>query len=255
MSEDARALYQYLLTSPHNNALCCYVLRPLYAADDLQWSPERVQTAMGEVANTFRPDGTPMVIRDPETHLVAVYGQLEKEKIVNPNAMKSCITALNELPTQSNVFAEPLRACLAINPTLKDPFLEPLIELIGKRLPEPLREQQSQSQSQSQKEEEGGNGEIFISIPLKDGSEYQVTNAQVQEWAESYPALGIAGVEQGLRDARQWCLDKPENRKTRKGAKRFLGSWLQRDHKAVLEKQAEGNQQTKGKAGLWEQEL
>lgn len=72
-------------------------------------------------------------------------------------------------------------------------------------------------------------GDVFIELPLipKDG-EYPVTEAQVKEWGESYPALGQEGVKQELRKMREWLLSNPQKRKTKRGIRRFVTGWLGR---------------------------
>ena len=64
-----------------------------------------------------------------------------------------------------------------------------------------------------------------ILIPLKDGSEYAVTSAEVVEWTAAYPDKDVL-VE--LRKARAWCIANKEKRKTRRRASAFLNGWLAR---------------------------
>lgn len=138
LTEDGRALYIYLLTSPHNNALCTFRIGPGTAADDLQWDFERTEKAFWELVNTRRPDGAPMLHWDKSTGLVAVHGQLEKEKIVNPNSATACLKVLETLPSVSPIFLESLRAC----ERLAKPFLKPLIERLRERIPEQQEQEQ-----------------------------------------------------------------------------------------------------------------
>lgn len=71
--------------------------------------------------------------------------------------------------------------------------------------------------------------EVFVNLPLipKDG-EHPVTTSQVEEWGESYPALGVEGVQQELLKMREWLLSNPQKRKTKKGIRRFMTGWLGR---------------------------
>ncbi len=62
-----------------------------------------------------------------------------------------------------------------------------------------------------------------ITIPLNDRTEYEVTDANVKEWAELYPAVNIM---QELRKMKGWCEGNPNKRKTRKGVLRFIHAWL-----------------------------
>ena len=64
-----------------------------------------------------------------------------------------------------------------------------------------------------------------ITIPLNDGSEFAVTQRDVDEYTALYPAVDVL---QELRAMRGWCLNNEKKRKTRSGAGRFVNSWLAR---------------------------
>lgn len=70
---------------------------------------------------------------------------------------------------------------------------------------------------------------IFITIPTNrfatKGEEAPITEAKVAEWQATYPGVDV---RQQLLRARQWCIDKPERRKTVKGMHSFINSWLAR---------------------------
>jgi len=68
--------------------------------------------------------------------------------------------------------------------------------------------------------------EIFIKIPLIDKTDFDVPESLVSEYQETYPALDI---RQKLRSMRQWCIDNPTKRKTRRGIRKFIGGWLERE--------------------------
>lgn len=63
-------------------------------------------------------------------------------------------------------------------------------------------------------------------IPLVDGSEFGVTAEALSEFEKAYPAVDC---KQTLQEIRVWCVANPANRKTRKGALRFVNSWLSRE--------------------------
>jgi hypothetical protein len=65
--------------------------------------------------------------------------------------------------------------------------------------------------------------DIFISIILNDKSLYGVPASDVNHYKELYPAVNV---EQELRSMCGWCEANPKKRKTRKGIKRFINSWL-----------------------------
>ncbi|HHA2463190.1 TPA: hypothetical protein ACOENH_001567, partial [Stenotrophomonas maltophilia] len=66
---------------------------------------------------------------------------------------------------------------------------------------------------------------VAVSFLLNDGKEFEITEAQVREFAELYPAIDVL---QQLRAIKAWTISNPKNRKTRSGAMRFVNSWLSR---------------------------
>lgn len=65
-----------------------------------------------------------------------------------------------------------------------------------------------------------------LTLTLNDGSEYPITQKDVSEYSTTYPAVDVM---QQLRSMRQWCRDNPTKRKTAKGIRRFINSWLERE--------------------------
>ncbi len=64
-----------------------------------------------------------------------------------------------------------------------------------------------------------------VAIPLNDGTDYAVTLAEVAEFERAYPVVDVLGE---LRKARAWCVANPTQRKTRRGAGKFVNGWLAR---------------------------
>lgn len=75
-------------------------------------------------------------------------------------------------------------------------------------------------------EPETVSGPPVISLPLNDGTEYKVFQNQCQEWAGLYPAVDVM---QQLRNMRGWLDSNPSRRKTKRGVKAFINSWLSRE--------------------------
>lgn len=67
---------------------------------------------------------------------------------------------------------------------------------------------------------------VVISIILNDKTEYQITEADVAQWKELYPAVDIM---QELRKMKGWADANPAKRKTRNGIKRFINNWLSKE--------------------------
>ncbi|QFI65771.1 Primosomal protein I [Sinorhizobium alkalisoli] len=66
----------------------------------------------------------------------------------------------------------------------------------------------------------------MIDLPTVNGDVVSITEADVAEWAEAFPAVDV---RQQLAAMRAWLNANPKNRKTSKGMKRFVVAWLTRD--------------------------
>jgi hypothetical protein len=65
-----------------------------------------------------------------------------------------------------------------------------------------------------------------ISLPLNDGTFFDVLENDMARWAQLYPNVDVP---QQLRNMAGWCDSNPTKRKTRGGIKRFITSWLARE--------------------------
>lgn len=73
---------------------------------------------------------------------------------------------------------------------------------------------------------DNANDTIFISFPLNDKSFYDVLQSDVVHYKELYPAVNV---EQELRSMLGWLESNPTKRKTRRGIKSFITSWLNKN--------------------------
>lgn len=62
-----------------------------------------------------------------------------------------------------------------------------------------------------------------ITLLLNTGQEYPITQSNITEWTNLYPAVDVM---QSLRNMKGWCISNPAKRKTRKGIQRFINNWL-----------------------------
>lgn len=65
-----------------------------------------------------------------------------------------------------------------------------------------------------------------ISLMLNDKTEYPVYQEDIDNWSALYPAVNVM---QELRKMKGWLDANPERRKTKRGIKRFVNSWLSRE--------------------------
>ncbi len=61
---------------------------------------------------------------------------------------------------------------------------------------------------------------------LNDGTEWRPPEALFAEYVRLYPNVDV---EQQFNEMRGWCLSNPQKRKTLRGIKRFINSWLARE--------------------------
>lgn len=69
---------------------------------------------------------------------------------------------------------------------------------------------------------------IYMSFPLKDGTEYDIDEDFVNQMKELYPKVDV---EKELLAMKGWLIGNPSKRKTKKGMPRFITGWLGRDRK------------------------
>lgn len=65
-----------------------------------------------------------------------------------------------------------------------------------------------------------------IELILNDKSLYPITQQDINEWQELYPSVNVL---QELRKMKGWLDANPAKRKTSRGIKRFINSWLSRE--------------------------
>ena len=81
----------------------------------------------------------------------------------------------------------------------------------------------------------------IISLPLNDGSSFEIFQSDIDVWSNLYPAVDVM---QQLRNMAGWIDGNPSKRKTRSGIKRFVNSWL------AKEQNKGGDRATNAKSGF-----
>lgn len=92
LSDRARLLAGYLLTSPHSNSIGAYLLPDAYVADDLGWSSEAVSKAFGELFEKGFAE------RFEDGRHICIVHFLDFNPIENPNVGKAAIKAIEQMP-------------------------------------------------------------------------------------------------------------------------------------------------------------
>lgn len=89
-----------------------------------------------------------------------------------------------------------------------------------------LRIQSNPIQSESNNSTELPSAPPVLTLTLNDGSEYGVSQSDIDEWQEAFPNVDVT---QQLHAMKLWCRDNPKKRKTKTGIRRFVTNWLDRE--------------------------
>lgn len=198
LDSDARLLAIYLITSQHTTMLGAFRLPDAYACEDLGWSAERFQNCL----ETLSAVG--FIKYDKATKIVWIVKFTKWNKPDNPNQQKAIAKLGHALPADL-LFKDEILAACGVSETVSKPLGN---SPIPTPIPIPVVEQ-----------------EILdaITLPLNDGSEYAVTEAELAVMQSAHPRVDVVGE---LRKARLWCIANPAKRKTRRGVMSFLAKWL-----------------------------
>jgi len=105
----------------------------------------------------------------------------------------------------------------------------PIAGANGSPMPMPLQEE-SREEKKREPSAAPSNGappdtihRAVVALLLKNGTEYPITLAKVDEWKTLYPAVNVM---QQLRNMKDWLAANQNRRKTAKGILRFITRWL-----------------------------
>ena len=127
VSDDARYMMLYFLTSPHRNILGFYFMPSPYACFDLGWNEEQFRKALQELLQAG------CIKYDKINHVVLIQNYLKHNPLENPNQVKSAIDKLDEIPQTPLI-----KDFLTIIEQFDKPFMKPLLERLRERLRQPV---------------------------------------------------------------------------------------------------------------------
>jgi hypothetical protein len=189
-------------------------------ASELKWPEQSLSKAFAE---PFRKG---MVKVDEKACFIWLPNFLKYNQPENPNVLKAWGSALDLLP-ECDLKSELMQHVAVFVKGLSEPFrkaFESLREGFAKpfRKPEPEPEQEQEPVTVSCAEL----SPTVISMPLVSGEEYPVSESDVQEWQQLYPAIDAM---QELRNCRGWNLSHPKKRKTKSGIRSHINGWLAKE--------------------------
>lgn len=144
LSDSAKLLALYLLTSPHSNAVGCFRLPDGYIAGDLDWPVGQVELTMHELL------AMGFCIRCNATGFLMIRNYLRFNPIENPNVGKAVARTVEAIP-KNTVLMGPLYDALK-------PFRERLpkgfVEAMAERLPKPEPTASANTETETERETE-----------------------------------------------------------------------------------------------------
>lgn len=145
MSEDARTMAFYLLTSPHGTIAGVFRLPDGYACDDLQWDAQRVQAAFSELQRRS------FACRCEVTKWVWVINHFKWNPLDNPNQKKAASRVANMVPGACAWREEFVVACSPFFQLEGAPQRNPF-GTVTQTLPQPLPNQEQEQEQEKEQE-------------------------------------------------------------------------------------------------------
>ena len=108
------------------------------------------------------------------------------------------------------------------------PAPPPIAADCGEKRPEsnPIQSNPNPNPASESKDSAELQSTAALTLLLNDGTEYPVTREYVQEMQALYPAVDVM---QELRTMKAWCINNPKKRKTARGIRSFMGTWLAKE--------------------------
>ena len=139
LSDDAKLLYLYVLTSPHSNMAGYYVLPKPYVVYDLQWLPERLDKAFNELLRMG------IIKYCEQNDVVFIPNFFKYNPIQNRNQAVGVARRVSELP--ANTLQKDFLAAVKR-------FAQPFLELFAERLTEWFGNTETETETETDTETE-----------------------------------------------------------------------------------------------------
>ena len=181
LSQDAKFLFLYIITSPHSNSIGLYVLPKQYICADLNWDMKRLGKPFGELL------AKGLILYDETVNLICVKNHLKFNPIENENQAKAASKIVMHLP-KSSIYSTILER-------LGKPFHKPLREGLQERYGEP------ETETETETEEEyicKGLPKPFASPPPKKNKFLDSVFLTEEEYKKLQEALGQKSLEIGI---------------------------------------------------------
>ena len=223
LSDQGKLLAAYLLSSPHTNMIGCFRLPLRYISADLSWSDESVLKVLEELS------AQGFVSYDSKLMWLVIHKFLKWNLVQNPNQGKAAEKLIEQVPSQSfvkDILTAALRQYAAHIPERLLNCSGTVLKPFGNQEQEQEQERKPEQKHKSVCSQPEGCLPInIVTLPLKDGSEFEVSGDQILEWGSTFKGINVCGE---LMKMRAWLHANPPKRKTRTGIARFCVNWLGR---------------------------
>ena len=235
LGHDAQYIFMYLLTSPHSTAWGAYVIDDLYIQADTGMSAKRVSESVSELLDLG------LILRCKKTRLICFPNWFKFNRPENERSAKACLNGILSMP-KSKVLTVYCNGSETVIEMFANNSLT-MNEMLGCEQEQEQEQEKDFEQEQEQEQEQDTSARScsdataherqekyedvvsVLEIPLikRDGV-FNVTQQDIELWQETYP--GIDSLSE-LRKIRQWNIDNPKKRKTKKGIRRHISGWLE----------------------------
>ncbi len=200
LPDDAKFLALYLLTCSHGNMAGVFRLPLAYITEDIGWVSERLNNGFQTLSDAG------WACRCNKSGWIWIKNWAKWNRPDNPNQRKAVDKLLDQVPASVFFYSE-LMSPSKVSETVVQP--------LG-NTPVPVTASVPVT--------------ALPKIPLEDGTEYEIPGQTAQEFLTAYPRLDLPAE---VGKARAWCIANPGQRKTRRGASKFLNGWLSRAHERL----------------------
>jgi len=220
LSDKATILGAFLLTYEHCNSLGCFRCPPAYVAEDLQYPIETVLKGYQELFEKG------FLCYCEQSKVVFLPKYLKWNPIMNANHGKGTLKIAKALPVYFTFYdklVESLEKYSGEKMPVKN--LKACISCLKQRGSDTVSKRYRNKDKDTDKDTDKDN--ILLQFPLKDKTLYPITEEYHQQLKEFFPSVDI---KIQLNKMNAWLDSNPSKRKTKKGIKKFITTWLSKEY-------------------------
>ena len=240
----------YLLTNPFSTQLGIYEISIKQVAFQMGYSTDAVKVLIERFENKYG-----IILFSQHTNEIAIKNFLRHSIVKGGAPVRDClikeIKNVKNKALVANVFSH-IKSSESLNETVKN-IIADYEEQNGALSYSNEKQNDNENENENENDvsyhdtgDESSNDSYddtsencSVFLPLIDGTNYGVKEADVQKWVAAYPAVDVM---QELHKMIAWLDANPKNRKTAKGIKRFIIGWLGRTQdKAPKQKTGNAN--------------